>query len=84
MLEQIEAKLKEVAAQLEKSAANHNFLLGCKTALESIYGTLSANAPAAEALVAIVDPAAAPAVDAAVSTVEAVVNAADPSIAPAQ
>jgi hypothetical protein len=84
MLEQIETQLKELATKLERSAANHNFLLGCKTALENLYSNLTAAAPAAEAVVAVVDPAAAPAVDAAVSTVEAVVNAVDPSAPVAQ
>lgn len=75
MLEQIESKLKEIADQIEKSAANHNFLLGAKAALETVYNTMKSSAPVAEQVVAAVDPAAAPIVDATVSAVEDVVAA---------
>jgi len=75
MLQSIEAKMKQLDSELERSAANHNYLIGAKAALVSLYNDLVAAAPTAEAIVATVDPAAAPEVDAAVSTVEAVAAA---------
>ena len=75
MLEKIEEQISQFAKRLEQSAANHNYLLGAKSALESLYATMKADAPAAEAVVAVVDPALAPAVDSAVNTVESVAAA---------
>lgn len=74
MIEKIEQKLKDCADRLEQSAANHNFLLGCKTALEALANDLKSAAPVAESVVAAVAPADAPAVDAAIATTEAVVS----------
>jgi hypothetical protein len=79
MLEIIEAKLKEVSKQIEQVLANHNFLMGAKASLEQIYKDLQAAAPVAEAIVGAVDPAAAPAIDAAINTTESVINAVEQS-----
>ena len=69
MLETLEAKLKEIALKVEQSAAQHNYLLGMKNALESLASDLKLVAPVVEAT----DPALTPAID----TVEAVVSAAE-------
>lgn len=37
MLEQLEAKMKDLAQKLESSAANHNGLLGAMHALRELY-----------------------------------------------
>ena len=72
MLEQIEAKIKDLAQKLEQSAANHNAMLGGMQALREIYNDAVQVANVAEVL----DPALAPAITAVedvVSEVEAVV-----------
>lgn len=75
MLEKIEAQIKELAQKLESSAANHNYMIGAKAALEGLYATMKADAPAVEAVVSAINPAAGVSLDAAVNTTEAVVNA---------
>ena len=75
MLEQIKKRIGELAEMLEKSAANHNALVGAKTELESVYNVMISAAPEVEAVAAIVDPTQAPAIDAAISAVETVASA---------
>lgn len=74
MFEQIESQMKELASRIEQSLANHNFLLGAKAALEGLYASMKADAPAVEAVIAAVAPEVAPEVDAGVAAVESVVN----------
>lgn len=72
MLQQIEAKIKDLASKLEASAANHNGLLGAMMALRELYD----DAVKVAAIVEVVDPASEPAITVAesvVSEVEAVV-----------
>jgi hypothetical protein len=70
MLQALEAKLKELGAKIEHSLANHNFLLGAKAALEQVHAEAKAVAPVAEAVLAVVDPAAVPIVEAAEQIIE--------------
>lgn len=74
MLQQLEAKIEALAKQLEQSAANHNYLLGCKAALESMAADFKAGIPVIEEVAAVVAPTEAPVIDAAVSTIEGVVS----------
>lgn len=67
MLDKIESQIKELAQKLESSAAQHNYLLGMKNALETLANDLKLAAPIVEAL----DPALTPAID----TAESVANA---------
>lgn len=70
MLEKLVARIKELGVQLEASAANHNALLGAMTELKGLYHDAVAAAPAVEAVAAVVAPAEAPILDAAVNAVE--------------
>jgi len=55
-IEQLEAKVKEMAGQIEQSAAQHHILVGSKLAFESMLS----EAKKIGDVVAIVDPALAP------------------------
>ena len=72
MLEKLEARMKELGQELEQSACRHNALLGAMSELKGLYNDAVAEAPAVEAVAAVVAPAEAPALDAAVSAVESV------------
>lgn len=74
MLEKIEEQISQFEKRLEQSAANHNYLLGAKSALESLYAAMKTDAPAVEAVVSAIDPAAGAALDTAVNAVEAMEN----------
>ncbi len=50
MLQQLEAKLSQIIQDLEKSIANHNFLLGAKVAIDNIIAESKAAAPVVEAV----------------------------------
>lgn len=52
-IEQLETRIKELAAQIEQSAANHHILLGSKMTYESLLGELKKGAE----VVAAIDPA---------------------------
>ncbi len=75
MLQEIEKKLKDLETQLQQSIAHHNFLLGAKASFEAVVATMKSATPVVEEIAEIVDPAAAPAIDATINTIEAVVNA---------
>lgn len=72
MLDLIKNRIEVLEKQLEQSAGNHNALLGAKQELEALYHAFTSAAPAVEAVVAVADPATAPALDAVVSTIESV------------
>lgn len=73
MLQQLEAKIEAIMKQLEQSAANHNYLLGCKAALESVVADFKIAAPIAEEVISIVAPEEAPVINAVISEVDNVV-----------
>lgn len=73
MLQQLEAKLESIVKQLEQSAANHNYLLGCKAALESAVADFKAEVPVVEEVAQVVSPDEEPAIDATLDVIEGVV-----------
>ena len=74
MLEKIMSRMEALGKQLEQSAANHNALVGAMAELKNLYAEAVQSAPAVEAVVSVVDPTAAPVVDASISTVEGIVK----------
>ena len=50
MLEKLVARIQELGAQLEQSAANHNALLGAMGELKTLYNDAVAAAPVVEAV----------------------------------
>lgn len=63
MLQTIESRMIETMNELEKSAANHNFLLGVKASLESLAKDLKEAAPVAEAIASVACPSELPVIE---------------------
>ena len=75
MLEILEERLKDIAQKIEASFANHNALLGAKMTLENLYKDFKAAEPVVEGIAAVVAPAEAPVIDAAITEVNTVADA---------
>ena len=76
MLDLLKSKIENYATQIENSVSNTTFLNTVKTELENVYNEFLSAVPAVESVAAIVDPSAAPAIDAIVNDIETVTNAA--------
>lgn len=68
MLEQLEAKIKDLAQKIEQSAAQHNAMIGGMAMLKDLYQEALSAAPLVEA----VDPSITPVVNAVEEVVTAV------------
>lgn len=75
MLDLLKSKIENYATQIENSVSNANFLNTVKTELENVYNEFLSAAPAVESVAAIIDPSAAPSIDAVVNDIETVTNA---------
>jgi predicted ThiF/HesA family dinucleotide-utilizing enzyme len=76
MLDLLKSKIENYATQIENSVSNTTFLNTVKTELENVYNEFLSAAPAVESVATIVDPSAAPVIDAIVNDIETVTNAA--------